>query len=69
MFHRHKWEVVGGHLAQYVWGKADCTALLYRCGACGEHKTETINGHWPELLVSAPFSSEWAEDMAQRQRC
>lgn len=58
LLHRHRWTTidVGHHVT--VLGSADVTILLQHCPACGQHRTQNIDGRWPAALFKPPTSQE-----------
>jgi hypothetical protein len=57
LFHRHRWTAKSVAHGAYAIVPGPATIILSTC-PCGEHRTRTINGHWPAQLFLPPASQE-----------
>lgn len=53
MFHRHDWRVIQSQKMErevitFKGSYSPVTLNLYECAKCHEHRTQTIDGWWPQ---------------------
>ena len=59
--HRHKWEIRATNQGKNSDGFS-CTAILHTC-ACGECKSEVIQGHWNVEDFTAMSDRDFAKQI------
>ena len=57
LFHRHRWTGKSVAHGEYAIGPGVATVVLSVC-ECGEHRTETLAGHWPAELLLPPANHQ-----------
>lgn len=57
LFHRHTWTAKCVAHGDYAIVPGLATIVLSVC-PCGEHRTETLNGHWPAKLFLPPANHQ-----------